>query len=146
MQIAVDSQDFLSYLACIQCLLSYTPIELNSPFWQSPVGRAENAFYKKNKMKSLRTRRPCLQSRSLKQVVPQLRLTKPEPSLLLGSSGSAPTIVRRLSPTATTAQSLYSGSQMDHGHFFKTMAPLPTLGPKMRPGIQQGYRRDSCTC
>ena len=69
-------------------------------------------------MKSLRTRRPCLQSPSLKRVVPQLRLTKPGPSLLLGSSGSAPTIGTRLSPTATTAQSFYSGSQMEHRHFF----------------------------
>ena len=89
-------------------------------------------------MKSLRTRRPCLQSPSLKRVVPQLRLTKPgPPSLLLGSSGSAPTIGRRLSPTATTAQSLYSGSQMEHRHFFdacsqRDLSRLVGLGQRRR--------------
>ena len=88
-------------------------------------------------MKSLRTRRPCLQSPSLKRVVPQLRLTKPGPSLLLGSSGSAPTIGRRLSPTATTAQSLYSRSQMEHRHFFdacsqRDLSRLAGLGQRRR--------------
>jgi len=30
MQITVDSQDFLGYLVCIQCILSYTQIELKT--------------------------------------------------------------------------------------------------------------------
>jgi hypothetical protein len=92
---------------------------------------------RKNKMKLLRTRRRCLQSPSLKRVLPQLRLTKPGPSLLLGSSGSAPTIGRRLSPTATTAQSLYSGNQLVHRHFFdacsqRDLSRLAGLGQKRR--------------
>jgi len=88
-------------------------------------------------MKSLRARRACLRHRSLKRVLPQLRLTKPGPSLLLGSSGSAPTIGRRLSPTATTARSLYSGSQMEHRHFFdacsqRDLSRLVGLGQRRR--------------
>ena len=88
-------------------------------------------------MKSLRARRACLRHRSLKRVLPQLRLTKPGPSLLLGSSGSAPTIGRRLSPTATTAQSLYSGSQLEHRHFFdvcsqRDLSRLAGLGQRRR--------------
>ena len=137
MQIAIDLQDFLSYLDCIQCILSYTQIELNSGFGSHLSKERKTRSRRKNKNKIIENE-TSLFTEPLVETGATAAKTKPEsPSLLLGSSGSAPKIGGRLSPTATTAQSLYSGSQMEHRHFFdacsqRDLSRLAGLGQRRR--------------
>ena len=49
MQIAIDLQFFLSYLVCIQCILSYTQIELNSGFGSHLSKERKTRSGRKNK-------------------------------------------------------------------------------------------------